>query len=74
MLKFSIIIPEYNVLKYLPECVSSVLQQSFSDYEIILVDDGSTDGSEKLCDQYAEKDSRIQVIHQENQGLFVCLL
>lgn len=69
MLKFSIIIPVYNVLKYLPECVSSVLQQSFNDYEIILVDDGSTDGSEKLCDQYAEKDSRIQVIHQENQGL-----
>lgn len=68
MLKFSIIIPVYNVLKYLPECVSSVLQQSFNDYEIILVDDGSTDGSEKLCDQYAEKDSRIKVIHQSNEG------
>lgn len=69
MLKFSIIIPVYNVEKYLPECVSSVLCQSFEDYEIILVDDGSTDGSGGLCDQYAEKDSRIKVIHKENQGL-----
>ena len=67
-MKFTIVVPVYNVEKYLPECVSSVLCQSFEDYEIILVDDGSTDGSGKLCDQYAEKDSRIKVIHQSNQG------
>ena len=68
-MKFSIIIPVYNVINYLPKCMSSVLCQSFNGYEIILVDDGSTDGSGKLCDQYAEKDNRIKVIHQENQGL-----
>ena len=69
MVKFSIVIPVYNVINYLPKCMSSVLCQSFNGYEIILVDDGSTDGSGKLCDQYAEKDKRIKVIHQENQGL-----
>lgn len=67
-MKFTIVVPVYNVEKYLPDCVSSVLCQSFKDYEIILVDDGSTDGSGKLCDRYAEKDSRIKVIHQSNQG------
>lgn len=67
-MKFSIIIPVYNVIKYIPECLSSILIQSFDDYEIILVDDGSTDGSGELCDQYAENDNRIRVIHQCNQG------
>ncbi|GIJ97802.1 glycosyl transferase [Capnocytophaga stomatis] len=66
---FSVIIPVYNVEKYLPECVDSVLQQDFSDYEIILVNDGSTDGSRKICDEYAQKYSSIKVIHKENGGL-----
>lgn len=69
MTKFSIIIPVYNVEKYLDDCVRSVLAQSYRDYEIILVDDGSRDGSGTLCDTLAAKDSRIRVIHQENQGL-----
>ena len=69
MLKFSIIIPVYNVLKYLPECVSSVLQQSFSDYEIILVDDESPDRVPEMCDEWAKKDDRIKVLHKKNGGL-----
>lgn len=66
---FSVILPIYNVEKYLPECVESVLKQTFKDYEIILVDDGSKDNSGKICDEYANKDSRIKVIHKENGGL-----
>ena len=66
---FSIIIPVYNIEKYLSKCIESVLQQSFSDYEAILVDDGSTDGCPTVCDRYAEKDSHIKVIHKENGGL-----
>lgn len=66
---FSIIIPVYNVQDYLKECVESVLRQDFSDFEIILVDDGSTDDSGVLCDELALKDSRIRVVHQKNQGL-----
>lgn len=69
MTKFSIIIPVYNVEKYLDECVQSVLDQTFRDYEIILVDDGSRDSSPARCDSWAMKDSRIRVIHQQNQGL-----
>ena len=65
----SVIIPVYNVEKYLRKCVDSVLGQTFKDIEIILVDDGSTDGCGKICDEYAEKDSRIRVIHKENGGL-----
>lgn len=67
--KISIIIPVYNVVKYLTECVESVVTQEYDDYEIILVDDGSTDGSDKMCDELAEKYSKIQVIHKENGGL-----
>ena len=67
--KFSIIIPVYNVKKYLSECINSVLSQTYDDYEIILVDDGSTDGSSKLCDEYQNQDSRIKTIHKENGGL-----
>lgn len=67
--KFSIIIPIYKVEKYLHECVDSVLAQSFKDYEIILVDDGSPDGCPNICDEYAQKDSRIKVVHQANAGL-----
>ena len=66
---FSIIVPVYNVEKYLSECIDSILRQTFTDYELILVDDGSKDESGKICDQYAEKDNRIKVIHKENGGL-----
>lgn len=68
-MKFSIIIPIYKVEKYLHECVDSVLSQSFTDYEIILVDDGSPDDCPRICDEYAQKDKRIKVVHQANAGL-----
>lgn len=64
----SIVIPVYNVDKYIRECLDSVINQSYKNLQIILVDDGSTDNSGKICDEYAVKDSRITVIHQENQG------
>ena len=66
---FSVIIPVYGVEKYLPDCVESVLNQTFSDFEIILVDDGSKDKCPKICDEYKEKDGRIKVLHKENGGL-----
>ncbi|RKM61481.1 glycosyltransferase family 2 protein [Butyrivibrio sp. CB08] len=70
MAKISVIIPVYNTAKYLKECVDSVIAQTFSDIDIYLVDDGSTDGiSPKMCDDYAAADSRIKVIHKENGGL-----
>ena len=65
----SVIIPIYQTEKYLERCVESVLAQSFKDFEVILVDDGSTDGSADICDEYARKDARIRVIHKENGGL-----
>ncbi|MCQ2420443.1 MAG: glycosyltransferase [Clostridia bacterium] len=65
----SVIVPVYNVAQFLPRCVDSILAQSFRDFEVILVDDGSTDESGALCEQYAKTDSRIRVIHQENRGL-----
>ena len=65
----SVIIPVYNVEKYLAECVDSVLCQTYTDYEVILVDDGATDSSGQICDDYARKDPRIRVIHQPNGGL-----
>lgn len=64
----SVIIPVYNVEKYLRECIDSVLSQTYKNYEIILVDDGSTDASGKICDEYAEKYDCISVIHKENSG------
>ena len=64
----SVIIPEYNVAAYLPQCLDSVLSQSYSDLQVILIDDGSTDSSGAICDEYAERDSRIVVIHQKNSG------
>ena len=66
---FSVIIPIYNVEKYLCRCVDSVLAQSFGDYELILVDDGSPDNCPAICDEYAKKDARIKVIHKTNGGL-----
>lgn len=65
----SIIIPVYNVKSYLDVCIQSVIQQDYTNFECILVDDGSTDGSSVICDQWAEKDSRIIVIHQANSGV-----
>lgn len=65
---FSVIVPVYNVEKYLRECVDSVLSQTFEDFELILVDDGSKDSSSEICDGYAEKDGRVKVIHKENGG------
>ncbi len=66
--KVSIIIPVYNTEEYLKKCLDSVINQTLNDIEIILIDDGSTDNSGKICNEYAEKDKRIKVIHQENQG------
>lgn len=68
-MRISIIIPVYNVAPYLKTCVSSVLQQTHKDLELILVDDGSTDGSGELCETLANEDKRIRVVHQSNQGL-----
>lgn len=65
----SIIVPVYNVENYVDACVESILTQTYSNLEIILIDDGSTDGSGKRCDQWAEKDNRIRVLHQKNGGL-----
>ena len=67
-MKLSVIVPVYNNIKYLPQCIDSIISQEYRDIEIILVDDGSTDGSGNLCDQYQRADSRIQVIHQKNAG------
>lgn len=69
MAAISIVVPVYNVVKYLNRCLESLLSQTLDNFEIILVDDGSTDGSQILCDAAAQKDSRIRVIHKENGGL-----
>ncbi len=68
-MKFSVIVPVYNIVQFLPECVESILAQTWENFELILVDDGSSDGSGKLCDEYAGKDKRIAVIHKHNGGL-----
>lgn len=68
-MKFSIILPIYNVEKYLSACIDSVLSQTFKDYEIILVDDGSKDSSPQICDNYSEKYDFIKTIHKSNGGL-----
>jgi len=69
MPKVSIVIPVYNMQKYLDQCLQSIFTQTLSDIEIVLVDDGSSDDSPQLCDAYAEKDGRVRVIHKENGGL-----
>ena len=66
---FSVIVPVYNVEKYLKECVDSILGQSFSDFELILVDDGSPDNCPAICDEYAKKDEHVKVIHKPNGGV-----
>mgnify|MGYP003317013442 CR=1 FL=1 len=67
--ELSIIIPVYNVDKWLDQCLDSVKQQTYTDFECILVDDGSTDFSGIMCDSYAKTDPRFIVIHQENAGV-----
>lgn len=69
MPKLSIVVPVYNVEEYLKRCVLSILNQTFSDWEMILVDDGSSDDSSAICDDYVQKEKRIRVIHKENGGL-----
>lgn len=68
-MKLSVIVPVYNVVSFLPDCLQSLRRQDVDDMEVILVDDGSTDGSGKLCDDAAAADSRFRVIHQRNMGL-----
>ena len=68
MPRLSVIVPVYKVEKYIHKCVDSILNQTFTDFELILVDDGSPDNCGKICDEYAEKDSRVRVIHKENGG------
>ena len=65
----SVIVPVYKVEEYLPECIDSILSQTFRDFELILVDDGSPDNCGRICDEYAARDARVRVIHQKNQGL-----
>ncbi len=69
MKKLSVIIPVYNKIDYVEECIISVLNQNCGDMDVIIVDDGSTDGSAEICDVIAKKDSRVKVIHKANQGL-----
>lgn len=68
-IKVSVIVPVYKVEQYLDKCVESILNQSLSDFELILVDDGSPDNCPKMCDEWAKKDNRIKVIHKQNGGL-----
>ena len=69
MKKISVIVPVYKVEKYLNKCVDSILVQTYDNFELILVDDGSPDNCGQICDEYAQKDSRVKVIHKENGGL-----
>ena len=65
----SVVVPVFNVEKFLKRCVGSIIEKNFKDIEIILVDDGSTDKSGKICDEYEKEDERIRIIHKENGGL-----
>ena len=69
MADISIIVPVYKVEKYLHRCINSILKQTYQKFELILIDDGSPDNCGNICDEFAEKDQRIHVIHQENGGL-----
>lgn len=66
--RIAVVVPIYNAKKYLKSCIKSVLGQTFKDYSLVLVDDGSKDGSSQVCDKYAAKYNNIYVIHQENKG------
>ena len=66
--KVSVIVPVYNSAKYLTQCIGSILAQTLKDIEVICVDDGSVDGSGQMLDQYAARDARVKVFHQENRG------
>lgn len=68
-MRFSIIVPIYKVADYLDDCVQSVKNQTYTDWELILVDDGSPDACPQMCDGYAKEDARIRVIHKPNGGL-----
>lgn len=68
-MKFSIVVPVYNVEKYLKKCLDSIFEQQFEDYEVIAVDDGSTDKSNNILNEYIQKSTKLKVIHQENKGL-----
>ena len=67
--KISVIVPVYNSEEYLPDTAASILNQSFEEFELILVDDGSKDRSGKICDELAQKDKRVKVIHKQNGGI-----
>lgn len=69
MTKISVIVPVYKVEKYIGECINSILAQTFKDFELILVDDGSPDKSGEICDSYAKKDNRIKIFHKKNGGV-----
>ena len=69
MIKFSILVPVYNVEEYIEECIQSVIMQTYTNYELILVDDGSKDNSGIICDRYAEKSDKIKIYHKTNKGL-----
>ena len=69
MPQISVIVPVYNTEKYLHRCIDSILSQTFTDFEVLLIDDGSTDSSGEICDEYAAKDSRVRVFHKENGGV-----
>ena len=69
MVKVSIGVPVYNVEEYLRQCLNSIMEQTFTDFEVIMVDDGSTDNSFSICQEYVAKDNRFKLIHQENKGL-----
>ena len=69
MPKVSVVVPVYNAEKYIDRCIDSILSQTFEDFELILVDDGSPDKSGKICDNYAAKDNRVKVIHKQNGGV-----
>ena len=69
--KVSIIVPVFNSAKWLNKCIDSIIEQTYNNIEIILIDDGSTDNSSEICDEYAEMDSRIRVIHKKNEGVSI---
>ena len=69
MPNISVIVPVYNTEEYLSQCIDSILAQTFVDFELLLIDDGSTDSSGMICDKYADKDTRVIVYHKQNEGV-----